>query len=267
MSRVHTLLSGIGVAYPEPSPEFDAFLRELAAMAERPTTISELIGFAYGPVNPLLEEGVIPGRPAVTPAVLACPEWRVVMDVVDRGWLTITGEPLERLAEAYTVAAAEVAAQAGIGEEELESAIEAGTVRGWVRAGRYWLTADDADDYLRVHAPSTGLTVQCGHQPGSKLAFRADTPLQDTMRKGRNVVGGHLPEGAWKRAELFGVEAGKPDRYVVIEPAPTCEVEFARFGSPKSFFVRGAYTIVEEVVGVAARKAWLDDAYGFAKKG
>lgn len=99
------------------------------------------------------------------------------------------------------------------------------------------------------------------------MAFRADTPLQDTTRKGRNVVAGHLPEGAWKRAELFGGEAGKPDRYVVIEPAPTCEVAIAPYGSPKSFFVRGAYAIVEEVVGVAARKAWLDDAYGLAKKG
>jgi hypothetical protein len=274
MPRIHNLLSGIRVEYPDPTPELDTFLRELAAMAERPTTISELIGFAHGPANPLLEEGLIPGRPAVTRAVLARPEWRVAMDFVDRGWLKITGEPAERLGEAYTVTVAELAKQAGVSEGAIRAAISAGTLRAWVRDGRYYLTPEDADAYSPSKAgpkrrppaalAKDGLTVRCGHTEGAKLLFRADAPFQATERGGRNTKIGTIPQGAWTRAEVLRAEVGKPGYYAVIEPANT-RPENEIVGA--AFHVLGGYKIVKEITGVNARHVWLDNELGLSTQG
>jgi hypothetical protein len=88
----HETMSGHVIEYERPSPKVGAFLARLQEMLEdRKTGEQEMIAVAYSTENPILAQGLFPGRGAVTREVLADPVYHVMADLIARKHVQVSG--------------------------------------------------------------------------------------------------------------------------------------------------------------------------------
>lgn len=78
---IHELISG-GVVEYESTPELKAFLPRVLKLLKDPTkSEDDMIEIVYGPTN---DKTLIPGRGAVTKAILGSPIYRMFTDLLER---------------------------------------------------------------------------------------------------------------------------------------------------------------------------------------
>src|SRR3712207_1215967 len=103
----HLTIEGHTIEYGAP-PEVQALIDRLRRMLDDPrATEDDMVLAVYSPANPIMDKTVMPGRGAVTAAVLANPVYEVMTDLLFRKGL----EPgdVEDLAARRTLTLAEAA--------------------------------------------------------------------------------------------------------------------------------------------------------------
>ncbi len=84
MEKYQTL-TGTTIEYETPTPELAEFLARVTEVANNPEMAEPaLVDLIYGPDNPILQYGVLPGRGLVTKDVQANPVYAVLTDLLER---------------------------------------------------------------------------------------------------------------------------------------------------------------------------------------
>lgn len=258
----HTTVSGHAIEYDTPAPDVLALLARLRAMLEDPKAREDdMLVAVYSPDNPIMDRSVMPGRGAVTPAVLADPVYQVMADLLFRKRIQEHRVDVEKLAAQHTLTVAEAAARLGINESALRKAIAARRLGTWLKDGRHYIDPRALASFhlqprgpqpAEGHASTVPLEVRYGAAGGKALKVKHPGELVGSEMKtspdGRMYTGTISP---WKRVAVFAAEGGKA-RMFILEPGEERE-EFV-FGE---LYVRGNFRIVEKINN--ARKA--DEAW------
>ena len=266
--KTYQTLAGLTVAY-SPNPAVAAFVSQLAGMAVDPAvTEDQLVAAVYGTANPLMDTAAVPGRGAVTAAVLADPAYRVMTDLLFRKHVAQHGVDVGRLAARYTLTVAEAAARLGVTTSAVRQAIDAGRLGAWVRDGQIHVDPDglaalklsprgpkpqrSADEPPRASAGP--LRVRAGSEAGHTLHVRSVGQINGAA----GGAGGKVAEGEiqpWRRVAVLTHRADGRARLFVLEPVGADGGDEAIDFGP--LYVRGRFAIVEKVNGDrAARAAW-----------
>lgn len=143
----YKLLSGETISY-EPTPEAADFVARVAVLVNDPTSsVSDVVGLIYGDENPLLVPGIIPGRNAVTAAVLEDKTYHVLLDLLDQKRVMAGTFDPARSEAAHTVSVSDGAEQLGISESAVRQAIAAGRLPAVKRGGSHWLQPEAVAGY------------------------------------------------------------------------------------------------------------------------
>lgn len=265
--RTHETISGREVSYPEPDQKLERFLRRVQALTDDPkVTEAELIALIYGEENPILERGVLPGRPAVTKAVLENPVYQVLADLLVRKTFQVRGTDPVKVGAKFTITVGEAAERKGVSPDAIRKAIREWRLPAWKRGGEYFLE-DKSLEALEVvprgPAPTHAepLQVHTGYDaetrsflklhvgPGGekpKFSTDVDSPVSQVSKKHKGSL------SRWRRIGVYTAGLGGSARFFEIEPAETEEkIDF------QGFFVRGKFRFVRKVNSAkAAREAW-----------
>lgn len=135
---LHVTILGEPITY-DPAPDVAAFLDTLrAAVADPAVDENGMIRLVYGTANPMLVQGVIPGRGAVTLETLRRPEYLVALDLLGQKQIALGRLDPVAARAAYTMTVAEAAAELGIAQQSVIRAIQAGRLEA-LRDGKAWL--------------------------------------------------------------------------------------------------------------------------------
>lgn len=273
----HETMSGHTIEYERPPPQVAAFLQRLHEMLEDPQVDEQqMIGVAYSTENPILAQGLFPGRGAVTREVLANPLYHVMGDLLARKHLAKSGGDAAALAAEHTVTVPEAARALGITEDAVRKAIAGRRLPSWLRDGRHMLHPQsvaafasllEVDDRSRPGRARTDerseaerkrdarvnrdLEVKLGNVPGTSFRVSYKPELGDLQRAGGNVHEGVIRDG-WKkiavlaRSEKFGL------RFWLLEPKGPAVHELA----VGPFFIRGRFTETHINNEARAKEAW-----------
>lgn len=259
MIERYTSTTGEVIEYPTPSPETAAFLRRAIAAANDPSvTEGELLELLYGRENPILAQGIFPGRGAVTKAVLADPLYAVIVDLQQQKAVLAGSFVAERDAKPYTLTVAEAAERIGISPDAVRKAIRAARLSALRVDGEYRIAPNDADVYrdhvvprgsaeprptvtqaiVEVTAGAPALVVRCGSAPGRSLRIKADTRVQTTGKKG-----GVVDAIVQSFAEAIVATSGATTNHAFILQASrdTTRIEWG------PFFVEGRFKVVDTI--------------------
>lgn len=255
LQRSHVCINGRVLVFPEPPANVTAFIDRVRSAAEDPKLgENDLIALVYGSDNPILDQGMLPGRPMVTKEVLDNPIYRVLTDFIDQKRVREGKLNLEKTAASYTMTTQEAADQLGISKAALIKAIDAGRLPVWVKQNRYYLNPSIVESFpIERRGPPPRLHLRFGSAPG--ISFRVKVPgeLEDVRDVEAQTKEAWLSR--WKRiAIIMGGTRGdkKTYRFFVLEPG----------GAPEKielgpFFVEGRFRIVEKINNSAkAHEAW-----------
>ncbi|WP_394847365.1 hypothetical protein LZC95_07855 [Pendulispora brunnea] len=256
----HTTLSGQTIEY-APSQPVAQFLKRLKAMSEDPDiSEGEMIAFAYGLKNPLLDHSIFPERGAVTKEVLSAPAYQVMTDLLARKRVQQDGIDVEKLAAEFTVSVSEAARELGKTPAAIRQAIQYRRVRAWMKTGPkgkqdYFLRPESVRTLgaiMRGSKDSTPgpLLVRVGHIAGNMVEIKHPGDLEDRKKDARReIIEGRIPR--WKRVAFrYGGGVNQSPRLRVIEPADEPN-EFTWGGE---FFIRGNFKYVGETVNNRKRQ-------------
>lgn len=252
----HITLSGHEIAHDEPSREVAAFLKKLRAMLDDDGVDEQsMIGFAYGPENPLLDHTLFAGRGAVTKETLANPHYHVMSDLLARKHAKVRNIDVEKIAAEHTMSVADAAEKLGVHESAIRQAIASRRLPSWVKAGKHFLRPA-AVDAFRIgnrgpKPPGVGepLKVRIGNHEGLSFRLKAPGGLSREERPEPHIVEAELLR--WQRIAVIAGGEGK-HRFFVLEPADE-ENELA----VGTFYVRGKFSIAEKINNPRkAREAW-----------
>jgi hypothetical protein len=281
--HLYSLVSGEVVEYPDQPAAVSAFLaRVLAAVNDPAVSPAELLALVYGAENPILDTTTQPGRAIVTKAVFENPMFRVLADLVGRKQLLAAGQTPEQAVAAYTISVKDAAAQLGLTESSVRTAINNRKLSAVKRNGDWYIHPNSVASYkvsnrgrkkaaldpleadrAEVNAPAQaggaaakhGVTVFCGSAPGGSLAVRiANAELVVDHKKGNTVVG-HFPPG-WTRAAVRTTTSNGV-RVFELEPAAAMDAELPHEVQHLGFMVAGEFKVVKKHNATkAAAEVW-----------
>lgn len=252
MKTQHTLLSGETVEFNAPAGELGAFLRRVLTAAKEPTVSEqELTELVFGPENPLLDPGVLPGKTVATSETYRDPVFHVMLDCIARKRMP-PGAGFVSARTRYTMTVPEAAKQLGISESAVRQAIYAGRLRARKEGGTYYLDPASVGGY-RVSrrgprrrdaspksAPGGILEARIGSAPDASFRVKHSREEFELEEKHGAEWVGTIP-GGWHRIGVLGTTRDRA-RFWEIEPAEGESV--LHF---EGFYLRGGFRIVETV--------------------
>jgi excisionase family DNA binding protein len=252
----HMTLSGHEIEHDPPPRAVAAFLAKLRAMvADDAVHEQAMIGFAYGPDNPLLDHSLFAGRGAVTKETLADPLYHVTADLLARKHAAVRGIDVEAIAAQHTLSVAEAAERLGVHASAVRQAIASRRLPSWVKDGKYYLRPAAVDAFKignRGPKPASAgepLKVRVGNHEGLSFRFKALGGLSKVQRPELNIVEAELLR--WSRVAVI---AGGQGKHRFFELVPSDEEHELRVGT---FYVLGKLAIASKVNNPrAAREAW-----------
>jgi excisionase family DNA binding protein len=167
--RTYQIISGQRIGLDGTEASKISFLERLQSMAVT-ATHSQMIALAYGTENPILDPNVIPGRGAVTAAVLFTPAYRAMTDILFRKQMAEAGIAPEELASQYTVTTAEAAERLGVHVSAVRQAIDAGRLGAWIKGNRVFI---DPRSLATLRLSRRGPKARAPRASGKRPKFRA----------------------------------------------------------------------------------------------
>jgi hypothetical protein len=260
MTRIHEALSGHRIEYSDPDPKVAKFLERASAMLEdRKATAKDLVALVYGPENPILAPGTIPGAGLVTKDVLENPVYHVLADIIFRKQVAQGGVDIERIAARFTLSAAEAAERKGVSVDAIRAAARERRLSSWSKDGAYFFDPKALDAaQLGTRGPlpkaTEPLVAKVGYDRDDRIMLSLKAPSYSQIE-------GPAPDGAsWngnqviERWRRVGVLTGGKGKLRFFELEPSTDENEIKFGK---FYVRGRFGFVRKVNGAAAaRKAW-----------
>lgn len=263
----YTTLSGQVIEYADPPPALERFLyRAQALLNDRAAPEDELVALIYGRENPLLDQTLFTARGAVTPEVLAKPEYHILADFLARKRVQVEGKDPARMGAKYTLTVAEAAKRKGVTEDGIRKAIRARRLPAWIKDGEPYLEPKSLDAIeLGTRGPvskaTEPLSFRVGFDKGSEASFRlrvapgGDLPKVDPdespVNQSKTVHDGEVKR--WRKAAVLTGGHGKL-RFFEIVPSSEASPEPLEF---HKFFVRGKFMIIrKENNPKRAREAW-----------
>lgn len=224
MKTRHTLLSGETIDFHAPAADLAAFLRRvLAATKDAAISERELTDLVFGPENPLLDSGVVPGKTVVTVDVYRDPIFHVMLDCIARKRLGPGGSAVPSRAR-YTMTVAEAAGQLGISESAVRQAVYANRLRARKDGGAYYIDPLSVAAYrVSRRGPPRRRGVAPQTSTGGTLEARVGSGTGVSFRVKHLEAKGHGPEWAgtiaagWSR---IAVLATSKDRTIYWELEP-----------------------------------------------
>lgn len=270
MKETYVTVTNEKIVYEAPKKViYDFLLRVMMAGADPKVSTLALYDLIHGAGNPILRQGVVPGRGLVDQSVLNDPVYRIMLDQlalkrIARGEMDAPGPP----PEAYTLSVAEAAEIIGISPQGVRNSLARGAWRQVMNGGRLMLHPDDVEQWRRKHearggAAGTDNKLEQGESSGADLlvrlgsikgaSFSVKHPAADLLDKradGPRVWCGRIPAG-WQQIAVKSSGGGRA-RVFVIEPGPEeREIEW------KGFYLRGQFSVAEKVNdGAKASQRW-----------
>lgn len=258
----HTTVSGHAIEFETPPPPVAALLARLGNMLADPAaTEAQMLVLVYSPDNPIMDRSVMPGRGAVTPAVLADPVYQVMSDLLFRKRVVEHNVDLEALAAAHSLTVPEAAERLGINDSAVRKAIAARRLGTWLKDGRHYIDPRALASFhlqprgpqpAEAHASTAPLEVRYGAEAGHTLKVKHPGELVGAQKRtGPDGVVYTGTVAPWKRVAVLTAKGGK-GRMFVLEPADEeCDVMIGEL------YVRGRFAIVEKINNAkAASEAW-----------
>lgn len=259
----YTTVAGEVIEYPTPKPDVAAFLERVLRAAHDPqVSASHLVDYVYGVDNPLLRQGVLPGRGLVTKETFADPVYHVMLDLIDVKRVQEGTLNLERAADAYTMTVAEAAKEKGVTPGAIRQAIEAKRLDAMKKGGTHYLRPSSVASFVvsrrgpkpkDVSDERVAFAFRVGGEHGRKLQLLvvggdSDGPVRP-VHDGVPVTAGFVRR--FERAAILE-EKGASRRFFEIEPSVYDDaIEWG------SLYVRGSFKVVRKVNNAkAARDAW-----------
>ena len=279
-----TLSSGEVLSYADPAPDVAAYLERVRVAAADPrVSEDDMILLIYNVDNPIMDKELMPGRGAVTVAVMANPIYHVMTHYLEQKEIQRGLIDPAAAAACYTVSVNDAAEQLGITPSAVRAAIKARKIPAHLRNGQWYTRAEGIAFYKvsnrgrsrgevagnggsvegktgSVSPPTTHHTppispvwVRIGGEPGRSMALRVTGgELIKDGPKGSRHVTGHL-SAEWTRALVKVSGPTAEFRVFVLEPvAPPCAIGEVIEGS---MYVRGAFRVVETHNNLRAAKA------------
>jgi|GEM_PF-2870083 len=233
------------------------FIRFRMQAADPTVSSGQLIDDAYADTNPLLVESPIPGRGWGTREVHARPAYQALLDVIYQKTAQETGGRAE---ERFTVTVASAAAELGISEAAVRSAMRNGKLPS-MRKGRRLTSPEAVAGYQvsnrgprsearerRQAVPALRAKWGSENVDGVKYVLHISHDGRVEERDGdRYIVG-------WTRIRLRStIKDSNTHRYRELAPAPTSTERQFTCGT---MGVWGAFTFEEGKDGKAALDAW-----------
>ncbi|MEL6349013.1 MAG: helix-turn-helix domain-containing protein [Myxococcota bacterium] len=154
----YTTLDGHEITYTEPdadSPLGQQLARIRAAVADPNATLNDVTTLVYGPDNPLMRQGVIPGWGYVDATIAADPLYKVMRDLLEQKRFQAGGHDLKATHDAYTMTVTEAAAQLGISDVAVRKAIKEERLGAVKKGSHYRLRPSDVEAYtVRRRGPA-----------------------------------------------------------------------------------------------------------------
>ncbi|MFN3200026.1 MAG: helix-turn-helix domain-containing protein [Bradymonadia bacterium] len=259
MSETYTTVAGEKITYDAPEAPIMSFLLEVMHTAADPkVSTMALYDLVHGVRNPILRQGVVPGRGIVTDEAYDDPVYRIMLDQIAlkriaRGDADTSTEG----AKIFNLSVSEAAEIIGISPQGVRNSLSRGSWPYVRKDGRMMMAIEDAERWRDKHqnrgaggsktpgqaeaAPSGALQVRLGNVKGLSFFVKNAAPdLANKRADGRHVHCGEIPEG-WQRIAVKRAE-GKKSTMFVLEPGPEeAEIEW------KGFYVRGRFTITQKI--------------------
>lgn len=145
----HICITGEAVTYPEPPPALAGFISTVRAAVEDETvTENDLIRLLYGIDNPLLVQGIIPGRGAVTREVLQNPVYHVLLDLLAQKQSSTGRLDKSRLGERFTMSVGDAAEKLGISRQAVIGAIHRKRLAAHKSGDTWFVDPASVDGYM-----------------------------------------------------------------------------------------------------------------------
>lgn len=257
----HTTLGGRTIEFPEPTAAVAAFLTRVRAAAEDESVNRDaMISLVYGPENPILDPGVLPGRAMVTPEVWANPVYHILADLVGVKEVRLGLVDIEKVHAGFTVDVPTAAKELGVSVQAVRLAVEDRRLSAIYNRGQWWIHPNSLASFRLSRtgkgkpgpaAKPTAVVARVGSAPGASLAVRIDAGDLVVDHKEGNTPVGHFPAG-WKLA-VVRTTSSRGTRAVEVEPSPGSTEAIEHGG----LYVRGAFKIVSKHnTTAAANAAW-----------
>lgn len=252
-----TTLNGQAIDISSLTNDERSFLaRALEAVENANVTKDDMLALIYGDDNPILDREFIPGRPMVTPKVLAHPAYHVLTDLLDQKRIKLGQLDLAAAQAAYTIDVPTAALQLGITQQAIRTAIDARKLSAVLRNGQWWihpqaLTTYEVSKRGRPGKPDNLVRYVIGSAAGMSFSLKCDGSIQRSAKIGNKTTGYLLP--GWKRA-IVRTTTEQGTRAFLIEP--TTDIETIPLGE---FQISGGFKIVKKYNATpAAATAWKE---------
>jgi excisionase family DNA binding protein len=170
-SRIHEAITGHSIEYPEPSGKLLALAKLIlkleGLLTDAKKTEEDLVALIYSGANPLLEPSPVGGSPLVTKETLARPEYRVLLDLLERKRIAVRKIDVTKIAAGYTLTVAQAAERLGIHESAVRQAIAAGRLASWIRDGRTMLHPKWVDLFAKTALQRERASLKQAHKARS----------------------------------------------------------------------------------------------------
>jgi excisionase family DNA binding protein len=259
MKQTYTALNGVEIQH-EPDAKTERFLAEVAKrVADPKLKENDIIGFAYGPDNPMLAQDPS-GRGLVTKETFANPSNLVLADLLYRKRVAQSGKTVEQLAARHTLSVSEAAKLLGVTPDSVRKQIRDFKLSGWKKGDEYFLDRKAIAELPRGAArgplPRTGtgiLRCVAGSARGLFLLVKAPGYDEDTPIGSEGSVDVRIRQ--WRRIAVLTGGQGKLRMFVLeYDTEPRSFPEEMPF---HEWLVEGPFKIVEKFNNAAAaRVAW-----------
>jgi excisionase family DNA binding protein len=253
--KTHVAVTGIEIEY-DPDPQTEAFLAEVARRVANPKLKeNDIIGFAYGPENPILFQEPN-GRSLVTRAVLDNPSYRVLGDLLFRKRIAQFGKTPEQIADSYTLTVTEAAERLGLTPDAVRKQIREHKLSAWKKGDEYFLDPKLLELVQKgaERGPTSPLLgLHCAAGKGDKAFFFVKAPgrTEPIGHKGNELV----TIRKWRSVGIYSGGDGR-SRFIEIENNPQARESPEHVGF-REWTVDGPFRVVRKVNNAAeARKAW-----------
>ncbi|MGE0792506.1 MAG: helix-turn-helix domain-containing protein [Sandaracinaceae bacterium] len=190
----YTTTAGEVIEYPRPAPEVAAYLARVMKAAHDPrVSEGELIELVYSKDNPLLDATVMPGRGAVTKAVLADPVYHVILDLLFAKRVQVEATARAAASSGATMrdglSVADAAKQLGMSESAVRQAIARGDLEATKVRGAHSINPASVESYRervtrRGPTAEPALRIRMGNEPGHSFRVKVHTTDGSTLELG-----------------------------------------------------------------------------------